>query len=280
MSSTALTKRQEEGFTKIKQVFQGEELKQAIAAALPKHITAERMIRVALTSFRRNPKLLECQPASVIKAVMEAAQLGLEVDGILGHAYLVPYGDECQLLPGYRGLIELARRSGEIALIKAGVVRRGDDLIWEDVPPSFRHTAMGSPNEPVTHVYAWIRLMNGQEDFCCWPTDTVEAHRKRYSRAGKNSPWETAWEWMAKKTVIRQLLKLMPVSIELQSMIQRDEYHEARVIESHVVDTDKKAYISSIKLATEPDRPREPGDEPEDGELFDRGNPDAVEAGA
>ena len=85
-----------------------------IAAALPSHIKAEHMIRVAFTSILKTPALLECDQKTLIGAVIEAAQLGLEPDGITGHAYLVPYGKKCQLIPGYKGLIRLARQSGEV----------------------------------------------------------------------------------------------------------------------------------------------------------------------
>lgn len=276
--STGLSTRQEQGFQALKKVFSGEDLKQAMRDALPSHLTPERMIRVALTSFRKNPALLECQPASVVKAVMEASQLGLEIDGILGHAYLVPYKSECQLIPGYKGLIQLVRNSGEIAIIKAGLVRSGDEFEWTEVPPVFRHKSQTAGDTPITHVYAWVRFKSGDEDFVVWTTDMINAHRKRYSPSkSQSSPWETCWEWMAKKTVLRQLCKLMPLSIEVQRLVARDEYYEAGVLhQTGHGQQQKRAYVSTLNnvVAIEqeplPETEREPGDESEsDGQLFE-----------
>src|SRR5689334_6268402 len=89
-----------------------EQWKPEIARALPKHLNADRMTRIALTSFRRTPKLGECNPLSVFAAVIQAAQLGLEPD-TLGRSYLIPYGKECQFVPGWKGLVDLMNRSGQ-----------------------------------------------------------------------------------------------------------------------------------------------------------------------
>jgi hypothetical protein len=105
-----------------------ERSKAQIAMALPKHLNADRIIRVAMTSIQRNPQLLECDPISLVAAVIQSSQLGLEPDGILGHAYLIPFNNakknrmEVQFIPGYKGLIDLARRSGQVVAIGAHVV--------------------------------------------------------------------------------------------------------------------------------------------------------------
>ena len=102
-----------------------EKFKGEIARALPKHINPDRMARIALTAFRMTPKLAECDPRSIFAAVIQASQLGLEV-GLMGEAYLVPFGDQCQLIPGYTGLMKLARQSGLVQDIYAHEVRVND----------------------------------------------------------------------------------------------------------------------------------------------------------
>lgn len=211
--------------------------KDGIAKALPKHITPERMLRVALTCLRTTPKLLNCEPMSIVKAVMQAAQLGLEPDGVLGHAYLIPYGKECQLLPGYRGLIELTRQSGQISTIAAEVVHEGDefDFLLGDDPHITHRPSLDQDRsqKPVTHVYAIARLKDGGVQRAVMTKADIDAHAQKYSRAfgSKESPWRTAWSWMAKKTVLKQLIKLLPVSVEVQRLIQREDYATEGVLQ-------------------------------------------------
>ena len=109
-------------FPAMLQKFKGE-----IERALPRHLNAERMARIALTAFRMTPKLAECDPRSIFAAVIQSAQLGLEV-GLMGEAHLVPFGDQCQLIPGYTGLMKLARQSGQVVDIYAHEVRAKDEF--------------------------------------------------------------------------------------------------------------------------------------------------------
>src|SRR5690349_18973964 len=103
-----------------------ESRKQAMAMVLPKHLSPDRLIKIALVAISKVPKLLDCNQESVLRSVMTAAELGLDCGGALGGAYLVPYGNDCQLIIGYRGMIDLARRSGEIVSIEARVVWKND----------------------------------------------------------------------------------------------------------------------------------------------------------
>ena len=141
-----------------------EKHKTEIAHALPRHMTPDRMTRIALTEFRKNPKLAECDPASVCAAVVQAAQLGLE-PGILGQSFLVPYGKECQLVPGWMGLIDLVSRTGRASVWTGAVF---DDDLFEysrGDKPFIRH--MDGPQsgvgDPIA-VYA-VGRVNGAE----WP---------------------------------------------------------------------------------------------------------------
>lgn len=106
-----------------------DQFKKQLALAVPKHLSADRMARIAATEVRKTPALLNTTPASFLGAVMQSAQLGLEPGSALGQAYLVPYGNQCQLILGYRGMIDLARRSGQVLSLNAYAVREGDEFI-------------------------------------------------------------------------------------------------------------------------------------------------------
>ena len=100
-----------------------DQFKKQLALAVPKHLSADRMARIAATEVRKTPALLNTTPASFLGAVMQSAQLGLEPGSALGQAYLVPYGNQCQLILGYRGMIDLARLSGQVLSLKSYAVR-------------------------------------------------------------------------------------------------------------------------------------------------------------
>ena len=195
-----------------------------MASALPKHITAERMVRIATTVMRRTPALAQCSQESFLGAVMTCAQLGLE-PGPSGHAYLLPYGGECTFILGYKGMIELARRSGQIETIYAEPVYALDNFRYvKGLNPELTHEPYtgdeepGSMNNPLTHVYAVAKYISGGYNFVVLPKAQVEKYRKR-SAGGSNSkgPWTSDYEAMALKTAIRRLATWMPQSIEFQT---------------------------------------------------------------
>lgn len=204
-------------------------------AALPKHVTADRMIRVAINCIRKTPKLLDCDPASLFGAITEAATYGWELGGVLGHAYLVPFKRECQLIPGYKGLIDLCRRSGQISTVSLEVVHDGDvfDYSIGDTPHIKHKPDDRNPKrheKPITHAYAVVRLRDGGIQRSVWSREQIDAHKEQYSsgwryaeKGNKDSPWHTAWPTMAKKTVIRDMIQrgLVPVSAEYRDLIHR-----------------------------------------------------------
>jgi recombination protein RecT len=210
--------------------------KPQLQMALPKHLTVDRLMRVAITSIQRTPKLLECDQISLLGAVMQAAQLGLEPDGVLGHAYLIPFWNgrrgvfEVQFLPGYKGLIDLARRSGQVDTVEARVVRSGDIFQYEFglIPKLVHKPKFGSSAGEAIAVYAVAGLKSGARQFDVMSIEEVNAIRER-SRAKDNGPWVTDYEEMAKKTVLRRLCKLLPASVELQRAVALDELAERGV---------------------------------------------------
>lgn len=211
-------------------------LKPQLAIALPSALNPERVARIALTELRQNAKLAEAamsNPLSFAGAMLRAATLGFEVGNGLGHAYLVPYEKrakqngqwvtvtiETQLILGYRGMIELARRSGQIESLYAVEVYAGEPFDVElGLSNNIKHTRrfdVDTSPDAVVAVYAVAKLKGGEVQFEVMGRNQVEAIRVR-SKAKDSGPWVTDWAEMAKKTVVRRLFKYLPVSIEVKT---------------------------------------------------------------
>lgn len=211
-------------------------IKSQMALALPKHMTADRLARIATTEIRKVPALAKCNIESFMGAIMQCAQLGLEPGSALGHAYLLPFGNgkasdglaNCQLIIGYRGMIDLARRSGQIVSIAARAVHEHDHFSYEyGLHEDLQHKPCedGEPGK-LTHVYAVARLKDGGVQFEVMSKLEVDKV-KAQSKAANNGPWVSHYEEMAKKTVIRRLFKYLPVSIEMQQAVVLDERADA-----------------------------------------------------
>ena len=199
-----------------------------IAKVLPAHIKSDHLLRVAMTEIRKNPKLLECSSQSLLGALMLSAQLGLE-PGILGHAYLIPYynnktkSTEVQFQIGYKGYIDLVRRSGELQTLDVHEVCRNDVFEYEyGLTPKLMHRpALENRGEPYCY-YAIAKLKDGGFSYLVMSVQDIEKFRKR-SKSPDYGPWVTDYDAMAKKTVIKQLAKYLPLSTEIQTQIVQDE---------------------------------------------------------
>lgn len=194
--------------------------KAEIARALPKHLDGDRMARIALTCFRQNPGLGKCDPKSVFAAVIMAAQLGLE-PSIGGQAYLIPYGGECQFVPGWQGLVDLVSRAGR-ASVWTGAVYEGDEFDYAlGDSPFVHHKPTGDEDESkLTHVYAVGRIENAKWPVIeVWPIAKILRHRDRYNKVGKKHYSYKHLEMYARKVALLQVLKYMPKSVELQTAI-------------------------------------------------------------
>ncbi len=205
-----------------------DQFKKQLALAVPKHLNADRMARIAATEVRKNKALLNTEPTSFLGSVMQAAQLGLEPGSALGQAYLVPYGNQCQLIIGYKGMIDLARRSGQVLSLNAYAVREGDDFSFQlGLKPDIHHVPSLEADrikKPITYVYAVATLQGGGYQFEVMSRAEVEAVR---AKAKSKNIWNTYFEEMAKKTVIRRLFKYLPVSIEALEITNADAKREA-----------------------------------------------------
>jgi len=227
-----------------------------IAQALPKHLSADRMCRIALTALRTTPNLLQCSPASFLGSVIQASQLGLEVNTPLGYAYLIPYGKVCQLLIGYQGMLELARRSGRTKAVYAFPVYDGDKFSYTlGLNPTLEHEPAGITHDPkrLTHAYAVAKLLDGEPVFTVLTRDDIEAARSR-SRAKNNGPWVTDYEAMAVKTAVRRLFKWLPKSAEMAVAVAVDESIETTRSQFSAMDPDVQELLLAQGVeATEED---------------------------
>ncbi|WHH58287.1 recombination protein RecT [Petroclostridium sp. X23] len=208
-----------------------------IKKALPSVITPERFTRMALTAITVNPKLANCTPKSFMGALMNAAQLGLEPNTQLGQAYLIPYENkrqvngqwvkvpEVQFQIGYKGLIDLAHRSSEFTSIQAHEVYENDQFEYEyGLEPKLVHKPAMEDRGKVKYYYAVYRLKNGGYGFEVMSRQDVLSHAKSYSQSynSQYSPWTNNFDEMAKKTVLKKVLKYAPIKVEFQRSVAED----------------------------------------------------------
>ena len=213
----------------------------AMKSVLPKHMPAERMARISLIEIRRNPKLAQADPATLIGAILVASQLGLE-PGIQGMGYLIPYYNknrkcyEVQFQVGYRGMMDLARRSGGVGMITAEAVREADEFSYRmGTDPSIHHVPAAGDRGPITHFYSVAKLVpSGHVQFRVMTLADVEKVRDLHSKAnaGGFSPWKDHFEEMGLKTLIRRNCKYLPTSPEFQKAISLDEMADAGVAQN------------------------------------------------
>lgn len=236
-----------------------ERYKGSIAQALPSFLTADRMVRVFLTAISRTPGLMDCTQHSLMSSILTCSQLGLSPDTVLGEAFLIPFKNnnkqitECQLIIGYKGLLGLARRSGQITNIgsrpvfAAQSVLKGDDLLQaiaegKEVGDYFRYSygleetlehEPGSITDParITHFYSVAKFTNGGHVFNVMTRKQVEVIRDqsanyKFAKYKEKTIWVTNFEEMGNKTVLRRMMKFLPLSPDMQTAIGIDEAAE------------------------------------------------------
>lgn len=197
--------------TTVRGWIESDEFKSQVAKALPRHLTPDRFLRIAVTALLKTPKLADCTPASVMQCLLTCSQMGIEPDG--RRAHLIPYKDACTLIIDYKGLVELAMRSGEISNLHADVVCEKDEFDFNLGEITKHRVDYRKPRGDVFAVYALARFKDGSVKAEVMTREDVEAIRKR-SRAGTSGPWVTDWNEMAKKTVFRRLAKWLPLASE------------------------------------------------------------------
>jgi recombination protein RecT len=200
-----------------------EKVRKELLSALPKHIDVDRLARVALSTIRTNPKLLECSVPSLMAAVMYSAQLGLE-PGVLDHIYFIPYGTECKPIIGYKGLMKLARNSGEVLTIGASEIYSNDKFEYKKgFEEVLNHEPCFQDRGQLIGFYAYCLTKDGGRYAEVMTKADVD---KIMARAKSKNVWQTDYNMMGRKTVIKRLSKYLPLSIEVAEQFARDDKQE------------------------------------------------------
>lgn len=203
-----------------------EAMKPQIAQALPKHLTADRIIQMTVTLIHNNQKIAQCSVASLVGAVMQSSILGFEPVSALGQCYFVPYGKDVQFQIGYRGFIKLAQNSKEVKNLYAEVVRAGDKFEYElGLEPKLRHVPNLDAEGAITHAYAVAHLMSGGYVFAVLTKKQIEGLRMRSpsQKNGLSGAWSTDYDEMAKAKAIKKLAKYLPLSVDMAKAVASDE---------------------------------------------------------
>ena len=204
----------------IKAIINSDKMREQFALALPKHLSPERFARIAITAISRTPKLADCTQESLMRCLLDLSALGLEPDG--RRAHLIPYGNTASLVVDWKGLAELALRSGLIAILHADVVCENDTFKYSMGEVTEHSVDWRKPRGDVYAAYAMAVTKTGEAFYAVMSKDEIEAIRKR-SRSGTSGPWVTDWNEMAKKTVFRRLSKWLPLSAEFRDALDQDE---------------------------------------------------------
>ena len=235
-----------QNFKNLKSLAEG--MRESIAGMLPQHITPERMFKALYVAFSKTPKLFKCDEKSIGKALMEASELGLDCSGTLGAAYLIPYGTECKLIPGYRGLIDLARRSNEIDYIEVHPVYAQDKFTVKfGTNPMVEHEPyLGADRkEEFIAFYGVAGLKGGSKQIEMMTVSDVK-RIQGMSKMGNapDGPWKQHFSEMGRKTVVRRLCKYLPMSAELEKALELDdksgEFDFGSVVDIQVEDVENR----------------------------------------
>lgn len=209
--------------TTLKQTLSSDAMREQFARALPKHLSPERFCRIAITALTRTPKLQQCTQESLMKCLLDLSAFGLEPDG--RRAHLIPYKDQCTLIIDWKGLAELAMRSGIIAKLHADVVCENDVFEFNLGEVVTHKIDFRKPRGEPYAAYALAQTKTGEVFAAVLSKDEIDAVRKR-SRSGDSGPWVTDYNEMAKKTAFRRLAKWLPLSADFRDAQDRDDETE------------------------------------------------------
>jgi len=246
--------------TSLKETIKSGDFYIQIANALPQgNLSAKRYISACLTALAVQPKLMQCKPSSVLKSMMESARYGLEPNSPLSEAALIPYGQECTFLIEYRGMMKLAWNTGLIKSLDYDKVCEGDEFDYSKGSNglSFHHRPSLSASRGEGSIYyAYAELKHGGTAFQVMTRDDIVAHAKQFSRgySSKSSPWQTDFDAMAYKTVIRQLCdKKLPKSTTENGILMNEAAHIDDFVEEprHTVMMEKELEV--VDIDTNPD---------------------------
>lgn len=200
-----------------------------LEVVIPNGMKVGRLLRISMTCVQNKPQLLDCDQRSLIAAVVQCAQLGLEPDPVMGQAHLVPFKGKVTLIPGYKGLMDLARRSDKVLSIDAGVAHVNDDYDYMEGSSPFVRVKQTLGPEPGDLVFAWARAeirSSTHPSVKILPKWRVEQIRAFSKNTAEDAPWKTHYDAQAAKTAIKQLMKVVPASVELRKAVALDDAAE------------------------------------------------------
>lgn len=245
-----------------------------LQSLLPKFLPAHRLLRIAISEISKNNGLLRCTPESILLSLLQCAQFGFEPGDALGKAYLIPFKQSCQFIMGYRGMLDLARRSGEILNISAHAVKEKDLFVCEyGLNEKLQHVIASGDSGEIVYFYALAKFKNGGyqlEVLTKQQVDAVRDSSKSYifKENKKDTIWFKHYEEMGRKTAIRKLFKYLPMSVEMAMAVRIDEQAESgepqdfldgefQIIKEHKTRSDEVADIlqkkKTVKQQSSPD---------------------------
>lgn len=270
MSAATLPEVQQQPQSKpqtLKGLLMSPQVQDQIATALPKHMTADRMVRAAMTAMLRTPDLARCDQTSFMSAMLQLSQVGLEPDGRMAH--LIPFNNnkagrvDCQLIIDYKGLVELVQRSGKVSTIHADVVCENDDFEYDMGEIKKHKIDFRKPRGPAYAAYARVVMKDGTSKCEVMNREEIEAIRNR-SRAGQSGPWKTDWNEMAKKTVFRRCSKWLSLSSELCDAVEvDDDQFEHRLSVESIPDAPPVSRIEAAKAKVQRQQTQQVQPQPE-----------------
>lgn len=242
-----------------------EKFKPELARVLPRYVNPDRVVRIATTSLRRNPALFGCSQSSLFECIIQLATLNLEPDTPLQHAHLIPYSKNCTLQLGYRGLLELVKRTGKVSHVEARAVFEGDDFSYAfGLDPVLLHTPRGNTDpKEITHAYCVVVFNTGMKKFDVMTIDELA----RIEKTTRGNVWKEHRAEMVKKTVIKRCLKTEQMSAELTTAITLDDALDANLPQKFDVTwqavedgTQEPIEVEAIPVDAEPDYSMGTGD--------------------
>ena len=223
-----------------------------IKNALPAYLPVEKFIRTALTAINSNPKLASCSQESVLAAIMNSAQLGLEFNTPLGEAYLIPYGNKVNFQLGYQGLLKLAYNTGQFKRITAREVRENEDfdINYGTGEISHRPCLTGDSGDVIGY-YAIYQTKDGGQDVFYFSKADAEKYGRTFSQSYNSGPWKTNFDAMAKKSALIQVLKYAPKAIESQTLVQATNFDNANFKKSSTAESGERVYQVDYEIEPE-----------------------------
>ena len=223
-----------------------------IKNALPSYLPVEKFIRTALTAINSNPKLAECSQESLLAAIMNSAQLGLEFNTPLGEAYLIPYGRKVNFQLGYQGLLKLAYNTGQFKRITAREVRENESFDFDYGTGEITHKpCFKGDSGDVIGYYAIYQTKDGGQDVFYFSKADAERYGKTFSQSYNSGPWKTNFDAMAKKSALIQVLKYAPKAIESQTLVQATSFDNANFEKSSTAESGERVYQVDYEIEPE-----------------------------